>query len=188
MMQDEAIVELYWQRDERAINETEMKYGKYLLKIAENILLNREDSQECVNDTYLKAWNLMPPNRPGVLSVFLKRITRFVSIDKFRRRNTSRQKASEYTIALEELRECEYAEDSMDAHVDQMYVTECIRRYLNTLPMEKKNIFVGRYFYMDSVKDIAGKMHLSESNVKVQLYRMRQDLKAYLMKEGGIEL
>ena len=186
-MQDGAIVELYWQRNELAIEETDKKYGKYLFRIADNILFDREDSNECVNDTYLKAWNTMPPNRPGVLSVYLKRITRFTAIDKLRQRNSLKRKASEYALAIDELKECEFTSDSIDERIDQMHITECIQNFLKTLPAEARNIFVGRYFYMDSIKEIAKKMNLSESNVKVQLYRMRQTMKEYLMQEGGIK-
>ena len=185
-MQDEAIIDLYWQRNEKAIEETDKKYGRYLFQIANNILSDREDSKECVNDTYFRAWNTMPPNRPNALVVYLKKITRFVSIDKYRRRKSLKRKASDYSVAFDELRECEYSSDMIEERIDAMHLAKSIEAFLNKLPAETRNMFVLRYFYMDSVKDIARYTNTSESNVYVKLHRTRLALKEYLMKEEGI--
>lgn len=183
-MQDEMIVDLYWQRNETAINETENKYGNYLFRIARNILLDREDSMESVNDTYLKAWDTMPPNRPGSLSVYLGRITRFISIDRLRKRTSLKRKASEYTIALSELEDCSSGTNATEASIDNILLTNAIGDYLKSLSEESRNMFIGRYYFLDSIREIAGYTKASESKVKVQLYRIRLELKEYLKKEG----
>ena len=183
-MQDEAIVELYWKRDESAIRETEGKYGHYLTKIAYNILCDQEDSEECVNDTYLKAWNSMPPHKPGVLATYLGKITRQQSIDIFRRRNREKRKASEYALSLAELEDCVSGGDTIEQSVDMQLLAEAINAYLRKLTPEARNTFVGRYYYMDSVKDISAYYGMSESKTKSMLYRTRQGLKAYLEQEG----
>lgn len=183
-MEDEKIVALYWQRDEKAIEETDRKYSKFLFGIARNILINQEDSEECVNDTYLKAWNSIPPNRPGRLSVYLGKITRFTSIDKLRSKMALKHKVSEYTLAFDELNESEFNKDIIDDQINAMYLTELIDAFLLQLPVESRNIFVGRYFYLDSIKEIARITNSSESKVKTNLYRTRMELKQYLLKEG----
>ena len=172
-MQDEAIVGMYWQRDENAIQETERKYGRYLSKIAYHVLADLEDSKESVNDTYLKAWNSMPPHRPEVLSAYLGRITRQLSIDMLRGRNRKKRQASEYALSLSELEDCVSGKDAT-------------RKYLRTLTPEARNTFVGRYYYMDSLKEVAAYFGMSESKAKSMLYRTRQGLKAYLEQEGFV--
>lgn len=183
-MEDERIVELFWQRQESAISETESKYGHYLYKIAHNILADREDSVESVNDTYMKAWETMPPNRPSGLSTYLGRITRFVSIDRLRRKTSLKRGASQCELALSELRELEQGGNVTEEAVDGILLAETISLFLKELPELDKNIFVGRYYFMDSVKDISRYTKISSSNVKIRLYRMRQELKEYLKREG----
>lgn len=185
-MEDERIVDLYWQRDERAIKETDIKYRKYLLHIAGNILNNKEDSEECVNDTYLKTWNSIPSNRPSELSGYLGKITRFTSIDKLRNKNTLKQKPSEYTLALDELNECDFNKNDIEEKIDIMCLTELINSFLSQLPVESRNIFVGRYFFFDSIKEIAKITNSSESRVKTNLCRTRAELRQYLLKEGVV--
>lgn len=126
-MQDEMIVELYWKRDESAIQETENKYSRYLSKIAYNILADLEDSKESVNDTYLKAWNSMPPHKPSVLSTYLGKITRQLSIDIFRTRNREKRKASEYAISLTELEECITDSSTTEENIDLHQLAEAIK-------------------------------------------------------------
>lgn len=126
-MKDETIVSLYWQRDESAIQETELKYGHYLTKIAHNILSDVEDSRESVNDTYLKAWNSMPPHRPETLSVYLEKITRQLSIDMFRKRNRKKRQASEYALSLSELEECVFGGDVTERDVEMHLLGEAIK-------------------------------------------------------------
>ena len=185
-MQDEAIVGMYWQRDENAIQETERKYGRYLSKIAYHVLADLEDSKESVNDTYLKAWNSMPPHRPEVLSAYLGRITRQLSIDMFRGRNRKKRQASEYALSLSELEDCVSGKDTTEQDVNLHLLSEAIGAYLRTLTPEARNTFVGRYYYMDSLKEVAAYFGRSESRAKSMLYRTRQGLKAYLEQEGFV--
>lgn len=183
-MQDEKIVALYWQRDENAIRETEQKYGRYLSKIAHNILSDFEDSREAVNDTYLKAWNSMPPHRPGVLATYLGKITRQLSIDIFRGRHRQKRLSSEYALSLSELEECVCGGNTTEQDVDLHLLAEEISAYLLTLSPQARNTFVGRYYYMDSIKEVAAYYGMSESGVKSMLFRTRQGLRNYLEQEG----
>lgn len=183
-MEDNEIVALYWQRDENAIKETEQKYGNYLFKIACNILCNQEDSRECVNDTYFKAWNSIPPHKPVFLAAYLGKITRQQSIDIFRRQNREKRKGSEYAIALSELEECISGGNTTAQTADLHLLTEAIGSYLRSLTPEARNTFVGRYFYMDSLKEVADYYGMSQSKVKSMLYRTRKGLKECLEKEG----
>lgn len=183
-MQDDKIVALYWQRDENAIRETEQKYGRYLSRIAHNILSDVEDSREAVNDTYLKAWTSMPPHRPDVLATYLGKITRQLSIDIFRRRNREKRRASEYALSLSELEECVCGDNTTELDVDLHLLAEAINAYLHTLTPQARNTFVGRYYYMDSIREVAAYYGMSESGVKSLLFRTRQGLKNYLEQEG----
>ena len=183
-MQDEMIVSLYWQRGENAISETERKYGRYLTKIAHNILSDWEDSKETVNDTYLKAWNSMPTHKPSILSTYLGKITRQLSIDVFRTRNREKRKSSEYAISLSELEDCVSGSETTGQSVELKMLGEAINAYLRTLPAEARNTFVGRYYFADSIREVADYYGVSEPKVKSMLYRTRQGLKKYLEKEG----
>lgn len=183
-MQDNEIVELYWQRDESAIHETEKKYSRYLLKIAYNILSDWEDSRECVNDTYLGAWNTIPPQKPGVLSSYLGKIARRSAIDILRKKTCGRRRASEYAISLSELDECLPAGNITEQNADVHLLAEAINKYLRTLPVEARDIFIGRYYYSDSIREVASYYRMSESKVKSMLYRIRIGLRAYLEEEG----
>ena len=183
-MQDDRIVAMYWQRDEAAIRETEKKYGHYLLKIAQNILFDLEDSKESVNDTYMKAWNSMPPHKPGILSSYLGKITRQLSIDIFRRRNRIKRQASEYAISLSELEECVPSSSTTEQNVELHLLADAINSYLGTLSKNARTTFVGRYYYMDSIREIATYHGMSESKVKSMLYRTRKGLKNHLQQEG----
>lgn len=183
-MQDEEIIALYRQRDEKAIKETELKYRRYLLKIAYNILSDREDSMECVNEAYLKAWRSIPPHDPKNLSAYLGKITRELSIDLFRTRNREKRKASEYAVSLCELEECVPGGEATEHAADTKLLAEAINSYLRTLSAQARSVFVGRYYFSDSVKEVAGYCNMSESKVKSILYRTRQGLKKYLTEEG----
>lgn len=183
-MQDERIVELYWQRDETAIRETEQKYGPYLTKIAYNILSDLEDSKESVNDTYMKAWNSMPPHKPSILSTYLGKITRQVSIDILRKRSSQKRQSSEYAASLDELGDCIPAGETPEQVVDAQILAEAIASYLRTLSPQARITFVGRYYFMDSSGDIAGYYGMTKSKVESMLHRTRKGLKAYLEKEG----
>ena len=183
-MDDAAIVGLYWKRDEAAIIETERKYGRYLTKIAFNILADIEDSRESVNDTYLKAWTSVPPHKPSILSTYLGKITRQNSIDIRRKRGSKKRRDSEYTLSLSELAECVSMGDSPEQEFELKLLSNAINAYLRTLSPEARNVFVGRYYFADSIKEIATYHDMGESKIKSMLYRTRLGLKTHLEKEG----
>lgn len=183
-MRDEEIVKLYWQRSENAIKETSAKYQAYLSKIAYNVLSDFEDSKECVNDTYLAAWNSMPEHRPSVLSTYLGKITRRLSIDVYRKKNSVKRYASEYALSLSELEDSLADHKTPEQTLDATLLDEAINAFIRSLPEESRKVFIGRYYFFDSVKKIAAYCGISESNVKAILFRTRQKLKAYLVKEG----
>lgn len=183
-MTDEQIVALYWDRNEDAIQETARKYGAYLSKIAYNVLSDLEDSKECVNDTYLKAWNSMPTHRPSVLSSYLGKIARQLSIDVFRKKHTRKRYASEYALSLSELGDSFSDGSGPEQEVNTILLDEAIDAFLRTLSEEARNVFIGRYYFFDSLKNVADYCGMPEARVKSMLYRTRQSLRAYLEKEG----
>ncbi len=183
-MRDDEIIRLYFERNEAAISETDAAYGKYLLKIAYNILADTEDSKECVNDTYLKVWNSIPPHKPAVLSAYLGKIARESAIDTYRKKNTSKRRLSEYTLALDEISECVSGNESTESTVDAKLLGKEISRYLRSVSEEKRHIFVMRYYRCDSVRAIAEKTDMSQAKVKSILHRTRNGLKKHLAKEG----
>ena len=185
-MEDEAIVSLYWQRNESAIRETERKYDRYLTKIAMNILADREDRRERVNDTYLAAWNSMPPHRPGVLSTYLGKITRRISIDRFRYRNREKRRQSEYEISLSELGDCVSGGNTTEEAVNGKLLADAIGIWLRLQPEENRNLFLCRYYFLDSLQEVAKHCGITESKCKTVLHRMRKSLKEYLEKEGFV--
>ncbi len=183
-MEDCKIIELFLDRNENAISETEGKYGRYLSKIAYNILFDAEDSEECVNDTYMKAWNAIPPQKPKVLSTFLGKITRRLAIDVFRRKHAEKRVNSEFSASLSELDECIPDNFSTENKFEENELSESINRFLSSLSKEKRDIFVCRYFYSDSIKEIASFFGTNESKIKSSLFRIRKALKEHLEKEG----
>lgn len=183
-MRDEKIVELYWQRSESAIRETDQKYGHYLTKIAYNILSDWEDCRESVSDTYLGAWNTIPPQRPQVLSAYLAKLTRRISIDIFRKRNREKRRASEYALSLSELEESLSGGNPTEEEIDLRLLAKAISDYLRTLPEEAANLFVCRYYFADSLREAAARCRMRESKAKSMLHRTRAGLRAYLEKEG----
>ncbi len=185
-MQDEKIVELYFQRDESAIAHTQEKYNLYLYKIAYNILADSEDSKESVNDTYLAAWNSIPPHKPSVLSTYLGKITRRISIDIFRKRNRVKRQGSEYAVSLTELSECISDNRTPESDLEIKSLGEAINTYLGTISADARNIFIGRYYFLDSVSNVARYCGISESKAKISLHRTRKGLGEYLKKEGFI--
>lgn len=184
MMEDSKIIELYWLRDESAIHATSQKYGAYLFKIAYNILADSQDSEESVNDTYLKAWNSMPPHRPDLLAAFLGKITRELSIDRLRYRTRKKRLDSGYMLALSELKECVSGTDTTEQQTSMLLLAESISSYLRSLSPEARSLFVGRYFYLDSVQETAAYCGMSISKSKSLLHRTRKGLKVHLEKEG----
>lgn len=181
-MEDSAIIDLYWAREEAAIAESDRKYGSYCRAIAYHILKSREDSDECVNDTWLRAWNAMPPERPGILSAFLGRITRNLSLDRYRQRHALRRAGELETIDLE-LGDLVSGGQS-DGCIDAIATGEAISRFLHTCDQTARVIFLRRYWYADSIAEIAGRYHISESKVKSSLFRSRKKLRSYLEQEG----
>ena len=183
-MEDAAIVALYHARDPAAVERTQEKYARYLYTVAHNILADHLESEETVNDTYLKAWNSMPTHKPGVLSTYLGKITRQLSIDAFRTRNRDKRKHSEYAVSLSELEDCISGSETTEQSIELKLLAEAINTYLYTLPAEARNTFVGRYYFADPIREVADYYGMSEPKVKSMLYRTRQGLKKYLEKEG----
>ena len=183
-MLDSEIVTLFWNRDENAIMQTQKKYERYLIKIALNILSDIGDAQESVNDTYLAAWNSIPPHKPDVLSTYLGKLARRISIDIFRKRNREKRRESQYELSLSELGECLAGGDSPEQQVDAKLLSEAINRFLQELPEEARNLFVGRYYFLDPLKEVARYCDMSESKAKSILFRTRNSLKIFLEKEG----
>ncbi len=189
-MEDVKIVDLFWARDERAISETRDKYERYLMKIAWNILRDDGDSEESVNDTYLKAWNSMPENRPSVLSAYLGRIVRRTAIDLYRRYHSQKRSDSEYTLSLEEMRETLGMEidagNAVEEQMEEKQLSESIGAFLKSRPAEKRNLFLCRYYYMDSLQEIAAYSGMKEATLRSILFREREALKTYLREEGFV--
>ena len=181
---DEEIVALYFEREERAITDTDAKYGSYLYTIAMNILRDHPDAEECMNDTYLGTWNAIPPTRPQILRVFLSKITRNIAIGQIRKREAGKRPPSELFVSLEELDECVCVE----AGADEAYLIrrrgEVLNRYLRSRPERKLFVFVCRYYYADPIKRIAGMLGLSENTVLRDRAGLRKGLKECLIKEG----
>ena len=183
-MGDEQILALYFARNEDAIRETAVKYGSYCLAIAHGILGDDGDSEECVNDTYLRAWKMIPPWRPARLSTFLGKITRNLALDRWRSRTADRRGGGQMMLALEELETCLPSCDSTEHVVDDLTLTAALERFLAQLSVETRRIFLRRYWYMSPISTIAAELGLSESKVKMVLLRARKKLKHDLEKEG----
>ena len=183
-MEDEAIIRLYWDRDETAIAETDRKYGPYLTRIARNVLEDPEDSRESVSDTYYAAWNSMPPHWPEILSAYLGKLARRIAIDCFRKRTRIKRGGGEYVLSLSELDGTFAAGNSTETAVDAKILGESINAFLRKLNPQARTAFIGRYYYMDSVAEVARYCGMSESKAKSMLHRTRKKLKDYLEKEG----
>ncbi|MBQ2767161.1 MAG: sigma-70 family RNA polymerase sigma factor [Clostridia bacterium] len=183
-MQDEQIVALYWQRDEGAIAATEKKYGAYLIKIAHNILASREDSEESVNDTYLAAWESIPPQKPTVLSTYLAKLTRRIAIDIYRRRSAQKRQGGEFAVSMCELEDVLGGGTTPELEFETKLLGEALNRFLHALSADERNTFIGRYFYMDPLREVAAYCGMSEGKAKSMLYRTRLKLRDYLRQEG----
>ena len=183
-MEDEQIVALYWVRSEQAIAETEKKYDRYLEKIAQNILNNLEDSRESVNDTYLAAWNTMPPQWPSMLAAFLGKLTRYISLDRWKKRARLKRGGGELPLCLEELADCVSGRESTEDAVLRKELLSGINRFLEKLPPMERKVFLCRYWYLDSVQEIAARFGFSQSKTTSMLHRIRGKLNKYLEKEG----
>lgn len=176
---------MFWERSESAIRETDIKYGKLCRHIAMNIVQNIEDVEECINDTYLGAWNAMPQQRPEFLSAFFCRIARNLALKKYEY-NSAKKRNAELEISLSELNDCISSGSSVESEYEVMHIAKIISDLLRTLSYENRNVFLRRYWYYDSITDIAGLFGMSESKVKSCLFRTRNKLKEYFEKEGII--
>ena len=181
-MEDHQIVDLYWQRSENAISETKKKYEKMLSGISYSLLSSHEDAEECVSDTYLEAWQRMPNDRPSYLGAYLSRIIRCISIDRFRA--SHREKRGEADSLTDELSQCIPSGMTPAEEYENGRIAKVINSFLYGLDEEKRRIFVRRYFYSDSISDIAARMRMSVPSVKTTLHRLRASLKDFLEKEG----
>ncbi len=183
-MEDTDLITLYWAREEAAITETAKQYGRYCFRIAYNILQNPEDSEECVNDAYLQAWNTIPPSRPNPLSTFLGRITRNLSLNRYDYHHAQKRGGGQVALTLTELEDCIPVAESTEDIITQRELTALCNDFISKLPTEVRILFVRRYWYLDSIKDIAKSYHLTESKVKVTLKRTREKLRQRLTEEG----
>lgn len=183
-LHDEEIITLYWQRSERAIAATNEKYGKYCGYIAQNILQNANDAEECVNDTWLRAWNAMPPKRPNRLATFLGKITRNLALNRYEKEHAKKRGGNNVELLLTELEDCiPDASGGMDVAED-FIVRDAMNRFLAALPAENRKLFVRRYWYFRTIREIAADCGMGESKVKMTLLRTRGELKQFLEKEG----
>ena len=183
-MEDESIIDLFWQRSEEAIVQTDRKYGRYCRSIAQNILLNDDDTDECLNDTYLKAWNIIPPRHPSLFSAFLAKITRNLALDRRKYNQAEKRGGGQVPLVLEELAECIPGGTDAEEIMENKAIAEILNRFLLSLPQRTREIFMLRYWYLCSIRKIAESMALNESNVKMTLLRSRRQLKTLLEKEG----
>ena len=183
-MEDHRIVEMYWQRNEQAIAETETRYGKYLKSISYQILHNSEDAEECVNDTYSAAWQSIPPHRPAALSTYLGKIIRRISIDRWRKYSAEKRGKGEAALALSELEECVSGSGNVETEVERQELQRNLNEFLRKLPADERGVFMRRYWYMDSIAEISEKYGFSESKIKSMLLRTRKKLCKLLEKEG----
>jgi len=183
-VQDNQIIELYNARDERAIAETAQKYGSYCQSIAQNILRNMQDSEECVNDTWLQTWNSIPPACPTVLKTYVGRITRNLSLNRYKANHRQKRGGGEVVLALEELGEVSAQENDVQSQMERLMFADALNHFLWSLPERECNIFIRRYYHLDEVDAIAKRYSLSRANVFKILSRTRQSLKAFLEKEG----
>ena len=183
-MNDQEIVRLYFDRNQQAISETGRKYGSYCYTIAWNILYNREDSEECVNDTYMDTWNAIPPARPLSLKAFVGKITRNNALNRYEKAHAGKRGGGETPLCLDELSECVSGQDEMKDLEDYEHLVTCLNQFLSLLKKDQRIIFVRRYWYLSSIQEISRDYGMSESKVKVTLLRTRKKLRDYLRKEG----
>ncbi len=183
-MEDAAIIALYWERNQDAIEQSRQKYGAYCLTVSRNILDSREDAEECVSDTWLRAWNAMPPHRPDVLRMFFAKITRSISFSRFRQFSAKKRGGGSTQAVLDELAEViadpSDVEDALDAHE----LSETVRQFIRELPEREGDVFLRRYFFSESMEEIAGAYGITVNNTAVILSRTRKKLRLRLIREG----
>ncbi len=184
MLTDEAIVALYWARNQSAITRSDEKYGRYCRSVSFQILRDRQDAEECVNDTWLSAWQSMPPHKPQKLQFFLGKLTRNLSINRLDRRLARKRGGGELPLVLSELEGCLSERGSVEEAVDAKALSQFLARFVHELPETKRRVFIRRYWYLSPVSEIAQEYGMSEAKVTSMLYRLREKLKAALLKEG----
>ena len=182
-MEDEKIIALYWSRDQQALGESQRKYGAFCLRLSENILASREDAEECVSDTWLRAWDTMPPQRPNSLRAYLSRICRNLSLDRWRAKR-AQKRGEGLEVLLEELEDCVPAVPSAEAAAESREITRCIDQWLGTLEQEDRTAFLRRYWYGQQVKELAKQAGCAPQKMAQRLYRLRQSLRRALEEEG----
>ena len=180
-MNDERIIELFFERSEQAIKELDNKYGRVCHKVSYNILNDRQDAEECVNDAYLGAWEAIPPAKPDRLLAFICKIVRNVSLKRYEQ-NTAAKRNSKYDVALQELEDCLASATTVEEEIEERELTEIIESFLGSLSKENRVIFLRRYWFSDTYADIAKQVGLTEKNVSVRLTRIRKELRAYLLE------
>ena len=183
-MDDAKIVQMYFDRDEQAIPATADKYGNYCTSIANNILGNHEDAEECVNDTYLNTWNSIPPHRPKMLSTFLGKIVRNLAFNRYKYNTADKRGGGELPAVLDELAGCVSGNDNVEQSYEYKELVAAINDFLRALPAEKRKIFVCRYWYTDSISDIATRYGMTSAAVSMTLNRLRTKLHDYLIERG----
>ena len=185
-MDDQKIINLYNARNEDAIVATDKRYGRYCRAIALRILHNAEDTEECVSETYLRVWNAIPPTCPPSLKLFVGKITRRVALHICEKRNADKRGGGQYAAVLTELEECIPTNETPEVITESLVIRHTINRFLDTLPLREKTVFLRRYWYLDTVSDIAKQLHTTENNIYVILHRTRQQLRMMLEKEGVV--
>ena len=183
-MNDYEIIQLYWDRDEAAIERTKESYGPYCTSIAQNILKDPRDTEECVSDTWLRAWNAMPPQWPRILPAVLGTITRNLSFQRFRARRAEKRGGGEMELVLEELEECVSGAESAESEAEKRELLSAVHDFLSVLSAQKRGIFLCRYWYAEPLEQIARRYGTTRGNVSVQLHRMRTALRAHLLERG----
>ena len=183
-MDDKSIVDLFWQRNELAITKTEEMYGTYLAAISFRILGDQSDAEECVNDTYNAAWNSIPPHKPAVLSTYLGKLTRRISLKKLRSRSAQKRGGNEFEVSLDELAECIPAGSCLDNAIELKELTNTINTFLSSLPVDERRVFILRYWHALPILSISKQLGYSKSKVESMLHRTRVKLKRQLEKEG----
>ena len=183
-MDDQEIIARFFARDEEGLTAARARYEPYCAAVARNLLTDPRDQEECLSDTWLRAWNAIPPQRPRSLGAFLAKITRNLAINRLRDGNAQRRGGGQVPLALEELGECVSPEGSPEGELDRQAAEEALNRFLDGLPPLQREVFLRRYWYLDAVGDIARRYHMAEGSVKSSLFRTRKKLREYLQQEG----
>ena len=183
-MEDSEIIELYFSRNQDAITQTEKLYGTYCYSIADNILHNSQDCEECLSDTWLRVWNSIPPQKPSHFKAFLGKITRNLAFDRYRQNHAEKRGAGEFEAVLDELSECIASAEDVEKAFDAKLLRQNLNSFLKNLPQRERQIFLKRYFYAEPVKKIAQEYHLTANHCTVILKRIRKKLQVYLEQEG----